>query len=124
MLLYCCFTAALLLLYCCFTAALLLIDCCLTAAVLLLSLLAGGRVGRDLGALSLLTYLPVLLYCCFTAALLLLYFCFTRRLTSLPPDFGALSALTYLSVAHNHLSCVPAVLGRFFLFIYLCLIFL
>jgi hypothetical protein len=69
LLLYCCFTAALLLLYCnvryrvhkrglrfstgracllycCFTAALLLIYCCFTAAVLLI-------------------------YCCFTAALLL-----------------------------------------------------
>jgi hypothetical protein len=36
-LLYCCFTAALLLLYCCFTAALLLLYCCFTAA------LPGGR---------------------------------------------------------------------------------
>jgi hypothetical protein len=31
--LYCCFTAALLLLYCCFTAALLLLYCCFTAAI-------------------------------------------------------------------------------------------
>ena len=36
LLLYCCFTAALLLLYCCFTAALLLLYCCFTDALLLL----------------------------------------------------------------------------------------
>ena len=36
MLLYCCFTAALLLLHCCFTAASLLLYCCFTAALLLL----------------------------------------------------------------------------------------
>jgi hypothetical protein len=64
-LLYCCFTAALLLLYCCFTAALIAVP------------LAPFRM-RVRGAQPQVHSL--LLYCCFTAALLLLYCCFTVAL--------------------------------------------
>ncbi len=55
------FTAALLLLYCCFTAALL-------------------RSGRVDGSRYICVCLALLLlYYCFTAALLLLYYCFTEK---------------------------------------------
>ena len=85
-LLYCCFTAALLLLYCCFPThtyihitvciyqiyerlegpPILLIDCCFTAALLL-------RLAALLAPL-------LLLYCCIAAALLLLFCCITAAL--------------------------------------------
>jgi hypothetical protein len=87
LLLYCCFTAALLLqrAFVCggwclqkngdsHTSALLLLYCCFTAALLLLRALCFPiRLCTEKWRLAYL----LLLYCCFTAALLLLYRCFT-----------------------------------------------
>ncbi len=60
-----------LLLYCCFTAALLLLYWRFTAA------LPGACRGRARGAACRSSTALLLLYYCFTTALLLLYYCFT-----------------------------------------------
>jgi lysylphosphatidylglycerol synthetase-like protein (DUF2156 family) len=55
--------------------ALLLLYCCFTAALLLLT--SGLRDAFEGAWCILVRFALLLLYCCFTAALLLLYCCFT-----------------------------------------------
>jgi hypothetical protein len=113
-LLYCCFTAALLLLYCCFTAALLLLYCCFTAAVRrpASAWLRCSVRGCFTAALLLLYYCftaaLLLLYCCFTAALLLLYYCFTAALLLLYCCCTTALLLLYCCFTSLLLYCVAA----------------